>query len=291
MEAYAGYGRSRGTCGELVQGFLKNGTPFHVTCPIDRYSEVQVRLTPSEKPVFTGFSAAATKMRRACEQTLEFMGSGPVEVRFEHRSDLEPGKGMGSSTADIVAMARAVADAFRRGIGSEDLATIAASIERSDGAMYEGVNAVDHVTGQCLKSFGWHPRYTILMCTPPSSFETSRADLAAERRCKPDLDDLLSLLERASKERDSRLFSEACSESARLNQHFRPNPIFSILEPHLATLGAEGACLAHTGTLVGLLFAGPEAGAKAQAAAEMASALLPKKVKREIVQLEPAQAG
>ncbi len=289
MDACWGYGRSSGACGELVQGFLSDGTPFHVTCPINRFSEVEVALTPSEKPVFIGFSAAATKMRRACERTLNFLASCPVEVRFEHRSGLEPGKGMGSSTADIIAMARAVADAFRQSIDSEDLAMIAASIERSDGVMYEGVNAIDHVTGKRLKSFAWHPQYTILMCTPPSRFETSRADLTVERRCKPDLDSLLTLLERASHERDSRLFSDVCSQSARINQRFRPNLLFSILEPHLSTLNAEGTCVAHTGTLVGLLFTGPEAGAKAEAGAKVASALLPKKVKLEIVELESAR--
>lgn len=288
MEARQGYGRSPGACGELVQGFLSDSTPFHVTCPIDRFSEIEVRLTPSEKPLLTGFGPSTIKMRRACERTLEMLGGGPVEVRFKHRSALERSKGMASSTADVVAMARAVSDAFGQSIVAADLASVAASIERSDGVMYEGVHAVNHVTGERIASFDWYPSYTILMCTPRAVFHTSRAELAVERRSKPDLNPLLNLMRQASDNQDSRLFSDVCTESARLNQRYRPNPLFSILEPHLATLGAEGACVAHTGTLVGLLFAGPDARLKAQAGAEIAAALLPEEVKLDIVQLVPA---
>jgi L-threonine kinase len=208
-----------------------------------------------------------------------------VEVRFKHRSALERRKGMASSTADVVGMARAVSDAFGQSIDAEDLASIAASVERSDGVMYEGVHAVNHVTGERIVSFDWYPSYAILMCTPRRIFHTSRADLAVERRSKPDLDPLLNLLQQASLNRDIGLFSDVCSESARLNQRYRPNPLFSLLEPHLAALGAEGACVAHTGTLVGLLFAGGDARIKAQAGADIASALLPEKVKLDILQL------
>jgi L-threonine kinase len=288
MEACHGYGRSPGACGELVQGFLSDGTPFHVTCPIDRFSEVEVRLAPSEKPLLIGFGSSTSKMRRACELTLGLLGCGPVEVRFKHRSALERSKGMASSTADVVAMARAVSDALGQSINAKELASIAASVERSDGVMYEGVHAVNHVTGKRIASFDWYPSYTILMCTPRSVFHTSRADLAVERRSKPNLDPLLNLMKQASDDRDIRLFSDICSESARLNQRYLPNPLFSILEPQLATLGAEGACVAHTGTLVGLLFAGGDAGMKAKAGAEIASALLPQKVKFEIVLLGAA---
>lgn len=52
-------------------------------------------------------------------------------------------------------------------------------------------------------------------------------------------------------------------------------------------LRAEGVCLAHTGTLVSFLFAGPEAGTKAQAGAEIALAFMPTNVKLDIVQLVP----
>ncbi len=280
-----GYGRSTGSCGELVQGFLRGGKPFHVTCPIDRFTEVEVRLLPAQARALVGFGPSTEKMRLACERTLIRLRAGPAKIAFTRRSGLEPGKGMASSTADIVAVARAIASALGKGIDSSTLAEIAASIERSDGIMYEGLNAVDHVTGERIKAFAWYPQYTILMCVPPDSFETSHADLSIERECKPSYDGLLDALDEASREQNSRTFSEVCSESARLNQRYRFNPLFALIEKHLRGLGAEGACVGHTGTVVGLLFAGTDASAKAEAAKAPLRRLLPKQVRIEKVSL------
>ncbi len=273
-----------------MQGFLRDGRPFHVTCPIDRFSEVEVCLLPAEARALVGFGPSTEKMRLACERTLIRLGSGPAKITFTRRSDLEPGKGMASSTADIVAMAGAIASALGKSIDGSTLAEIAASIERSDGIMYDGVNAVDHVTGERIKAFAWHPQYTILMCVPPDSFETSRADLAVERQCKPSYDGLLDALDEASRARNSRTFSELCSESARLNQRYRFNPLFALLEKHLQGLGAEGACVGHTGTLVGLLFAGTNAEAMAEVAKVPLRRLLPKEVRIEAVSLHTSNS-
>lgn len=280
-----GSGRSTGSCGELVQGFLRDGAPFHVTCPINRFSEVEVRLSPSKARALVGFGTSTEKMRLACERTLDWLGSGPAEITFTRRSCLEAAKGMASSTADIVATTRAIASALGKSIGSSTVAKIAASIERSDGIMYDGVNAVDQVTGERIKSFDWHPGYTILMCVPPDTFETSGADLAVERQRKPSYDGLLDALEEASRKRNSRTFSELCTESARLNQHYRFNPLFARLEKHLPALGAEGACVGHTGTVLGLLFAGTDAAAKAEFAREPLRRLLLNQVRIEKVRL------
>ena len=39
-----GIGEQFGTCGELVQGFLSNNEPFHVTCPINKITSVKAYL-------------------------------------------------------------------------------------------------------------------------------------------------------------------------------------------------------------------------------------------------------
>ncbi len=280
-----GRGRSFGACGEFVQGFLGDGTPFHVTCPINLFSEVEVRLTHADEFEFIGFRPDTEKMRRACERILEWSGAEPLQVTFTRRSSLESGKGMASSTADIVAISRAVSDALGRDIDSTTLAKVAASIERSDGIMYCGVNAVDHVTGDRIKNFNWYPDYSILMCVPPETFDTANANLNFERRSKPHLDNLLNLLEEAARDRNSRSFSEISTESARLNQRYRFSGIFSLLEKQLVALGAEGACIAHTGTVVGLLFGGADAATKARLAVDPVARLLPHQVRLQITKL------
>lgn len=44
MKAAMGYASCPGTCGEWIQG-AKDGIPFLVDCPIDRFSEVSVKLS------------------------------------------------------------------------------------------------------------------------------------------------------------------------------------------------------------------------------------------------------
>lgn len=286
-----GYGRNVGACGELAQGFLQDGTPFHVTCPIDRYSEVELRLTPAARTVFVGFGEARERMRMACERLLATWGCAPFEVALTHRSGLDVAKGMASSTADIAAAARALGDALGRPIGDAAIARLAASIERSDGVMYDGVNVVDHVTGHRIASLAWCPPFTILMCIPPATFQTSFACIEEERRSKPDAESLLRLLERACVEGDAGLFAETCTRSAELNDRYRPNPLFRRVEPYLAELEAGGACVAHTGTVAGLLFSGTDARRHALAAVDRVGALLPPDVRLEVAELASRSHG
>lgn len=286
-----GYGRNVGACGELAQGFLDDGTPFHVTCPIDRYSEVALRLTPAARTVFVGFGEARERMRIACERLLAAWGCAPFEVALTHRSGLDVAKGMASSTADIAATARALGDALGRPIDDAAIARLAGSIERSDGVTYDGLNVVDHMTGDRIAKLAWCPRFTILMCIPPTTFATDSAYIDEERRAKHGAESILPMLEHACAERDAGLFAQGCTRSAELNERYRPNPLFHRLEPHLRDLGAAGICVAHTGTVAGLLFPGVEARRHALAAMVPVGALLPHDVRLEVAALTSRSHG
>lgn len=285
-DLFEGFGRSVGSCGELAQGFLADGTPFHVTCPIDLFSEVHVQVRPAGDRHFAGFGSAKDKMRLACQLALEQLGRAPASVSMAHRSSLDPEKGMASSTADIVAIIRAVADAFQTMPDARTIAAMAASIERSDGVMYDGVNAVNHLTGELIHAFQWVPAYTILMCIPPEGFATCDARLDGERNSKPASNQLLDALISASAAKCVASFSDACSESARLNAHYRPNPLFSLLEQEIEALSAVGCCVGHTGTVVGLLYEGADARLKIEAAKEYVARLLPAGVRLQRVSLQ-----
>lgn len=117
-----GVGTGVGTCGELVQGVMSDGRNFHVTYPITMSSTVTVRLRESNEWEMKGIPSGRRKLSKAIQTCAERVGHGPKEVHVEHSSDLEVGKGLGSSTADIVAAARAVAAAageelYGRGVG------------------------------------------------------------------------------------------------------------------------------------------------------------------------------
>ncbi len=259
-----------GTCGELVQGFTADGSPFHVTCPISKSATVTVTARPAPEFTITQIDPALSKLARALRQAAMLLELEPLEIRVERWSDLDIGKGMGSSTADIVAASRALAAVTDRDISAWQLARIATSIESSDGSMYPGLVAFDQKTGRVLERFAWWPQFVIVMITPQQVFNTESADFSGKEKHGAEFDELLDGLRAAARQRDSLAFAGAATRSAVINQRFVPNPYYAMLADRVESLGALGINVGHTGTVAGLLFdAADESAMKAAANASM----------------------
>lgn len=263
-----GRGAARGTCGEIAQGKLPDGTPFVVTCPIDRGTTVEVTLSPSATLEFAGIPHGLTRLEEALRRTIELLELGPCRVTVRHRRSLPIGKGMASSTADVVAASRAMAHAAGEELSPEELATLATSIEPSDGVMYPGIVVADRRTGQRLRTWDWWPSFSVVIVEPPEDFATAEARFDGQDAHAADYAGLLDHLDDAVARRDLHRFARAATRSAELGQAYVPNAAFSWLAPRAAAWGALGVCAAHTGTVAGLLFPRTRAGEAAAAAAE-----------------------
>lgn len=243
-----------GTCGELVQGFTAAGVPFHVTCPIARTATVTVTVRPAAALTITQIGPGLSKVAQAIRHTARLLGLDQLEVQVEHWSDLDIGKGMGSSTADIVAAARALAAAADQTLSPAQLASIATAIESSDGSMYPGLVAFNHKTGDVLEQFSWWPQFVILMITPDQRFNTESADFSGKERFGSEFDDILDKLRKAAAQQDASAFAQAATRSASINQQFVPNPYHALIANRIDEFGALGINVGHTGTVLGLLF-------------------------------------
>jgi L-threonine kinase len=175
-------------------------------------------------------------------------------VRLEHWSDLDVGKGMGSSTADIVAGARALATATGEVLSEQELATIATTIETSDGSMFDGMVAFQQKGEFVVRAYPWWPRFAIVMAIPPTTFRTESANFEGKLQYAFEYDQMMMELDAASEARRGEVFAAAATQSAKLNQFFVPNPWFRVLLDESERLGAHGVIVAHTGTVSGLLF-------------------------------------
>ncbi len=264
-------GTASGTCGELAQGVLPDGTPFVVTCPIDRGTAIEVTVEPAESLAIVGVPAEAAFLERALRRTAELVELAPSRIRVEHRSGLYVGKGMASSTADIVAAARALSTAAGLPLRAEELAELAAAIEPTDGIMYDGIAASDPRTGARVRAWDWWPQFVVVMAIPETSFATAGARFVGQEALAGDYADLIGALDAAVEARDATAFAAQATRSARLNEAFLPSPMLALLEPRAEELGALGICVAHTGTVAGLLF---DASADGHAAAFAAARAL-----------------
>jgi uncharacterized protein involved in propanediol utilization len=180
------------------------------------------------------------------------LGGARIEV-LARRSDLPTGVGMGSSTADVVAAARAVADAMGHDLSPDDLAVLAGTIEPSDPTMYDGMVLAPR-RGAAISSYAWSPELAVVALIPADGRATERVELAGQYRHAAAYDRILEDLELAATEKDADAFGSAAVRSARLHQQVLPNTFFDVL-PDLAILtGAAGWNVAHTGSAAGLLY-------------------------------------
>ena len=145
--------KMRGTCGELAQGFFQ-GEPLLITCPIEKFSTVVV------SDEFAGVEGLGEKSLAMLENVLKIFGA---EKNFGVRltSELPRGKGMASSSADIAAVAQAVALSLNKNFSPAELGKLCAAIEPTDGIFYLGVVAMNPLTGCLVKKIRAQEKFQI----------------------------------------------------------------------------------------------------------------------------------
>lgn len=176
-------------------------------------------------------------------------------------SNIPVGWGFGSSTSDVTAAARATADAFGVKLDPKDIALLAVKAETaSDSVMFDGCTVLfAHREGVVLEDFrGPIPKLEVLgFNTDPSgagidtlSFTPARYSSWEVRTFKQ----MIGLLRRAVQTQDAALIGQVAAASASINQKYLPTPRFDELKRVVNVVGAAGIQVAHSGTIIGLLF-------------------------------------
>lgn len=247
-----GRGFAPGSCGELVQGVTTDGEGFQVSLPIALGTTIVASFEESDE-VDVVAPPALTKLVAGVVATLDLLGVPPQLVHVRRTTDLPVAKGLASSTADIVAAARATARAFGEELTAAELATLAGSIEPSDGSMYPGM-ALLRRRGLALRRWTWTPTFTALVLVPLATVVTEDAPVERLARAARRYDRILEDLERGAKARDRDSFLLAAAMSAEIHHELIGNQWTAALPQLAAATGALGWNLAHTGSVAGILF-------------------------------------
>jgi len=240
-----------GSCGELVQGKI-DGVDFHITCPINRFSKATLDAS-KEKTISS--NGSLSKTAEAVKKSLEAL---EVEdgVIISIESELPRGKGMASSTADIGAAVTATFALFGRDSNPSGVADIALSIEPTDGIIFEGIVAFDHLRGRKLDAIGDAPPLDVVVLEPPHAVDTVAFNLGkvtgsdAEDRLHKET---LAMATEGIKALDLRLIAEAATLSAELNQKLLFKPELDDIIDLSKRRGGLGVNIAHSGTVMGIL--------------------------------------
>jgi len=248
--------RIPGTCGELVQGRIK-GKNSHITCPVEILSSVSVQLTGFYGQIECPFDKVKT--RQAVRKTLELLGHTSTGVKISVSSQIPVGKGMASSTADIVGGCLATAKALGESITPRMIADIAISIEPTDGIMYEGIVCFDHLGGKIIQNLGDPPPIDILVVDPGGNIDTlrfnSRREVSAaiHKRNENFILEALSLVKEGIRKRNIQLVGKGATLSALSNQEILYKRELADIISISTSLGGIGVNVAHSGTVIGIL--------------------------------------
>jgi len=269
--AYAG--SCLGTLGELFQGPIRWNGELEIaiaSLPFPGRSRCTYELgAPNASESETETDGASDglegrpKTARAVALWLAQHGLRLPPGRFRFRSDLEVGKGMASSTADIVAALRCVGRVVHRRLRAREIMDVLRPVERSDSVfLREGALYLSE-RHQVVVRFGRTLGYTAAYLVEPAAVDTEAMRECLLEHYRLSLPAYRAALESfiaGAVQRDPYRVAAAATESARLSQRCLPKRCFVAMRSAMQALGADGLFVAHTGSVVGYLYVRPPAG-------------------------------
>lgn len=240
--------------GELLQGVLPDTEQhFLVTLPVNLYARADVLLR--REPEFSINPAHKTKTLNFARLLCERLGySGGLRIELE--TGIAEGKGLSSSTADIIAVSRAIAGALRLRLDPTLVCETVRNIEPTDGLMFEGCVSFYHRDVELRKQLGKLPPMALLGIDEGGVVDTveyNRRDAPRDPAQMQRYEDLLLQLEAAVENGDTATIGKVATASALMNQRFNKKRSLPSLIDLSERCGGVGVVVGHSGTVAAIL--------------------------------------
>jgi L-threonine kinase len=255
--ALVGYGKSFSSFGEIVQGRLTNGEDFLVTMPIDLWSTCELVCRPIAGPLIV--ECDLEKSRSVLQIVLEELGIGSgFHIECQFTRNIPVGKGLSSSTADMLAALRAIQEVFGLLLTENFISRIFAAIEPHDGVHYNCCVAYNHRKGVLLANYGHIPDFMIVAVDAGGAVDTIKFNrsVAFSEAQKKDFDRLFADLNSAFLSKNDTAIAECATQSARLFVERAHHPVIQGALEACDEFQALGIVATHSGTCAGFLFPG-----------------------------------
>ena len=253
-EFQTGYGIANGTFGELLQGFLPNKKSFMVTLPINLFSYATFipKVNTTTITVFPNY-----KIKSLClAQSLIKLCNIEVGGQLIIESELLEGKGLASSSADLVATAYAVSNALKVNINEELIARLIRPIEPSDGVMYPGIVSFYYKELKLIESIGNLSSLVIVGIDEGGMIDTIEYNKKQKLYSQIDAikyENMLFSISKAIRNNDLGTVGKISTESTIMNQKYNPKQWVQHLINICEEINGIGVSIAHSGTFAGIL--------------------------------------
>ncbi|MDO0939113.1 kinase [Streptomyces sp. DG2A-72] len=272
-----GVGTAFGTFGELLQGVLpERDGDFLVTLPVARWTRATFRPDPgsTDLVVRPAQKQKALRLARMIVEEAEQTTGGLLTVN----SVIPEGKGLASSSADLVATARAVGQALHLRMPASRIERLLARIEPTDGVLYRGIVAFHHRTVRLRAVLGSLPAMAVIGIDEGGAVDTVDFNRIPKPFTAADRQQYARLLDRltvAIRSRDLAEVGRVATRSALMNQALRYKRSLEPMRDICREVGGLGVAVGHSGTTLGVLLdtADPAYTHRATAAAQACTEL------------------
>lgn len=251
-------GVCHGTLGELLQGPYAQDGELHIgliSLPVRKYS--WIHFAPGEDGDIDLDLAGKDKCRQAIALYLQQHGKYLPSGRWSHDSELPLGKGMASSTADIVATIRCLDRIFGLTSAPAAIADLLRGIERSDSVFLDTHALYLSGRQRIVRAFDTPLRLHACYIDEGGTVETEKCAQPLLAHYQHHLDAYRDNLERALRAFAAHDLAGICAcatQSAQLAQGVIAKRHLDALLERRADFAADGIVVAHTGSLLGYLF-------------------------------------
>ncbi|UQT61469.1 kinase [Streptomyces durmitorensis] len=253
-------GTAFGTFGELLQGVLpEEDGDFLVTLPVARWTMATYRREPGLEDVVVrpAGKTKALRLARTIGELAERQTGVPAVGGTLHVNSVIPeGKGLASSSADLVATARAVGQALRVEMPPSRIERLLADIEPTDGVLYPAIVAFHHRTVRLRGVLGSLPVMAVVGIDEGGSVDTVDFNRIPKPFTLADRHEYARLLDRlacAVRRRDLAEVGRVATRSAQMNQLLRDKWSLEPMREICREVGGLGVAVAHSGTTLGIL--------------------------------------
>jgi len=248
--------RCPASCGELVQGVL-DGRDFLITNPINLFAEAHVRLRDEPElsfPSHLDFS----KSHRAARMIFDAYNPTSRGAEIQIETTIPRGKGMSSSSADLASVAHASAEALGCPLPALRISQVCAQIEPTDALFHRGIVIYDQIRGELIEMLGDPPPIRFCVVDTGGTLETHAFDRekhrAVARKHKREIIRAISLVRTGIARREPRLVAKGATISALYHQEVLFKETLESLLHETREVGALGVNIAHSGTVVGVMY-------------------------------------
>jgi len=252
---FVGYGKSHASFGEILQGRLTNDSDFLVTLPIDLWSICNLTAVKRKGPLVINCEYYKSKQVAAMLlEKLDIMDGYEITISFSR--NIPVGKGLSSSTADMLSTIRALQEIFGFLLREKTISEIFISIEPHDGLMFKSCVVYNHRKGKLIKELLYIPQYWIIAIDFGGEVDTVTYNkhLIFTDDIKRRYEKLLLSLEKCFADKNDKKIAECATESTRIHLKLHKNLIRQKVCDSVSKFNPLGVINTHSGTCLGLLY-------------------------------------